>query len=112
MQKDVKHWTITRLTSLPLIPLFFYFLAEGENLTTRVRMQFISWLQSPVATVAAMIFIVCAFWHARLGMEEIIIDYVPAKNAQKLSLMANKLFFLVLGVACLYAVYEISFSKI
>ena len=112
MQKDVKHWTITRLTSLPLIPLFFYFLAEGENLTTRVRMQFISWLQSPAATGAALVFIICAFWHARLGMEEIIIDYVPAKNAQKLSLIANKLIFFVLGAACLYAVCAISFSKI
>jgi len=112
MQKDIKHWTITRLTSLPLAVLFFYFLAQGEYLTTRVRMEFISWLQEPVATGAALIFIVCAFWHARLGMEEIIIDYVPSKNPQIASLWINKIFFFVLGVACLYAVCDISFSKV
>jgi succinate dehydrogenase / fumarate reductase membrane anchor subunit len=112
MQKDIKHWTITRLTSLPLALLFFYFLAQKEYLTTRVRMEFISWLQAPVATGAALIFIICAFWHARLGMEEIIIDYVPSKNTQTLSLWINKIIFFVLGVACLYAVCEISFRKI
>jgi succinate dehydrogenase hydrophobic membrane anchor protein len=112
MQENTKHWLITRLTSLPLAVLFFYFITQGEYLTTRVRMQFISWVQEPVTTGALLLFIVCAFWHAWLGMEEIIIDYVPSKNAQGLSLWINKIFFFVLGVACLYAVCAISFRKI
>lgn len=112
MQKDIKHWTITRLTSLPLIPLFIYFIAQSEYIITKSRMQFISWVKEPLTTGALLLFIVCAFWHTRLGMEEIIIDYVPSKTVQTLSLQLNKLFFLVLGAACLYAVWEISFRNI
>jgi len=111
MQSNTKHWLVTRLTSLPLAVLFFYFITQGEYLNTRVRMEFISWLQKPFVTGAALVFIICAFWHAKLGMEEIIIDYVPSKNTQALTLFVNKLVFLVLGVACLYAVYAISFGK-
>ena len=111
MQKDIKHWTVTRLTSLPLIPLFIYFIAQSEYIITKSRPVFITWVKEPVATIALLLFIVCAFWHARLGMEEIIIDYVPSKNLQALSLWVNKLFFLVLGVACLYAVLKINLGN-
>jgi succinate dehydrogenase / fumarate reductase membrane anchor subunit len=111
MQSNSKHWMVTRLTSLPLAVLFIYFITQGEYLTTRVRMEFISWLQKPLVTSAALVFIVCAFWHAMLGMEEVIIDYVPAKETQRLSLWLNKIIFFALGVACVYAVYAISFGK-
>lgn len=110
--KDTKHWLITRITSLPLAVLFIYFITQGEYLTTRVRMEFISWLQKPMVTGAAIIFIICAFWHAALGIEEIIIDYVPSKKTQTTTLWLNKIVFLILGVACLYAVCEISFRNI
>jgi len=112
MQGNTKHWLVTRLTSLPLAVLFIYFITQGEYLTTRVRMEFISWLQKPFVTGAALIFVICAFWHGKLGMDEIIIDYVPSKKTQAFSLFLNKIIFLVLGVACLYAVYAISFSKV
>jgi succinate dehydrogenase / fumarate reductase membrane anchor subunit len=110
MQKDVKHWSVMRLTSLPLIPLFIYFVAEGEHIATRSRMELISWIKQPEATGALLLFIVCGFWHAKLGMEEIIIDYIPSKGAQALTLRLSGLFFLVLGAACLYAVLAISFG--
>jgi succinate dehydrogenase / fumarate reductase membrane anchor subunit len=112
MQKDVKHWTIARLTSLPLVPLFLYFVSQGEYLTTRSRMEFISWVKEPITTGALLLFIICAFWHACLGMEEVILDYVPSKNLQALTLLINKLFFFALGAACIYAVLAISFRKI
>ena len=111
MQKDIKHWSVTRLTSLPLVPLFLYFIAQGEYLTTRSRMELISWVKQPLATGALLLFIICAFWHARLGMEEIIIDYIPSKNVQALTLLVNKFFFIILGAACVYAVLAISFGK-
>jgi succinate dehydrogenase / fumarate reductase membrane anchor subunit len=111
MQKNSTHWLITRLTTLPLAALFIYFITQAQYLTTRVRMEFIGWLQKPFVTGAVLVFILCAFWHAKLGMEEVIIDYVPSKNAQALSLLVNKLVFLILGAFCLYATYAISYGK-
>ena len=111
MQENVKHWSMTRLTSLPLVPLFIYFIAQSEFITTKSRAVLISWVKEPVATGCLLLFIVCAFWHARLGMEEIIIDYIPLKNLQALTLWVNKLFFFVLGTACFYAVLKISFGN-
>ncbi len=111
MQQNVKHWTMTRLTSIPLAVLFFYFVGQSEYITTKSRPVFITWVKEPMVTGALLLFIICGFWHALLGMEEIIIDYVPSKNTQALCLWVNKLFFLVLGAACFYAVLKISFGN-
>ena len=111
MQKDIKHWSIMRLAAMPLVPLFIYFVGQSEFITTKSRPVFITWVKEPLTTAALLLFIACAFCHARLGMEEIIIDYVPSKNAQALSLWINKLFFFALGAACVYAVLAISFGK-
>lgn len=102
-----KHWLWTRLFSLPLIPLAFYFLCHIEHLTARTREDFISWLQQPAAALAMGLFILCSFFHACLGMEDIIEDYISSATLKKLALCVNKLFFLLLGAASLYALVSI-----
>jgi succinate dehydrogenase / fumarate reductase membrane anchor subunit len=111
MEKNVRHWSVTRLTSLPLIPLFFYFVSEAEYITTKSRMELVGWMHQPAVAASLLLFIACGFWHAKLGMEEIIIDYGPAQKMQSLCLSLNKFFFLILGAACAYAVLAISFGE-
>lgn len=105
------HWLLLRAMSLPLIPLAFYFLTQAEYMTTRSRMEFLAWAGQPVTAAALFVFVVCAFYHAMLGMEEIIIDYIPAKNQKALALLLNKVFFAATGLISLYAVLVIKFGK-
>ena len=107
---SIKHWSLTRLTSMPLAVLFLYFVAQAEHVASKSRMEIISWIKQPFTTTAIIIFVVCGFWHAQLGMEEIIIDYVPAEKTQKLLLLLNKIFFFALCAACLYAAVAIKFG--
>lgn len=108
---SIKHWKLTRILSLPLVLASFYFLAHIDYVTTRSHMQLVSWIKTPAAGFALVVFTVCGFWHAQLGMDEIIIDYVPAR-LQKLSLLAAKAFFGVLGAASLYAIFAIRFGNL
>ena len=107
----VKHWRALRTLSLPLIPLSFYFLLHVDALTTSSRMGFIAWAGEPVAAFALIVFIICAFYHACLGMEEIMLDYIQPEGAKVAALLANKMFFAGLGIASLYAVLAISFGS-
>ena len=75
------------------------------------RMEFISWLKQPFTTFAVVLFIVCSFYHACLGVDEIVEDYVSAKSLRVLSLGLNRMFFFGLGAAALYATLAISFGK-
>ncbi|MCK4946400.1 MAG: succinate dehydrogenase, hydrophobic membrane anchor protein [Alphaproteobacteria bacterium] len=108
----VGHWSKLRIAAIPMVPLFIYFLTQIDHLTTRNRAAFVEWLQEPVPAIAVILFIVCAFFHGSLGVEEIIIDYVPNEKYKIISLIVNKMFFLGLGFASIYAVLAISFGKI
>ncbi len=108
----VEHWSKLRIAAIPMVPLFIYFLTQIDHLTTRNRAAFVEWLQEPVPAIAVILFIVCAFFHGSLGVEEIIIDYVPNEKYKIISLIVNKMFFLGLGFASIYAVLAISFGKI
>jgi len=110
MKTGTKHWLMVRLTSLPLVFLFFYFISQVEYLTTRSRMEFISWVKQPGATISILLFIICGFYHACLGVDEIIEDYVSTKVRRIPSLLANRIFFLGLGIAAVYATLAISFG--
>lgn len=107
----MKHWLLLRASSLPLIPLLFYFLTQVDSLTTTSRMGFIAWMAQPATAAALVVFIFCSFFHACLGLEEIIEDYIPAPAGKRAAKAANKIFFLVLGIACLYAVLAIHLGK-
>jgi len=111
MQNDVKHWKLTRLLSLPLIPLFLYFVTQAQFIITPSRDIFLTWVRQPSASIALALFIVCGFWHAALGLDEIIIDYVPDSNTQKGFAFLLKAALFALGAACLYAIYAISSGK-
>ncbi|MBU6474417.1 MAG: succinate dehydrogenase, hydrophobic membrane anchor protein [Alphaproteobacteria bacterium] len=111
MKPNVKHWTLQRLTAVPLVFLFFYFIWQGGFIATKSREVFVGWVKEPLTAGALALFIVCGFWHASFGVGEIIIDYVPSPRAQKAALLLSKLFFLLLGLACLYAVLAIKTGK-
>ncbi len=110
MKSCTKHWLVIRLTSLPLVPLFFYFLLNMQELATKDRMEFIDWVQQPVTAGALGLFVICAFYHACLGMEEIIVDYVSEQKLQFSALLMSKAFFSLLGLVSLYTLQSIYFG--
>lgn len=105
-----KHWWMMRIAAVPMIPLFIYFLTQINHLCARDRAEFANWVAQPATSVALIVFILCSFYHACFGVEEIIIDYVPSQGQKAVALLLNKMFFFGLGVASLYAVLAISFG--
>lgn len=111
MKTSTKHWSLLRLASLPLIPLTFYFLAQAGYLATKSHMVFISWVKQPETAAAIAVFILCSFYHACLGMDEMIEDYVSSRALKAAALLANKIFFIALGAVSLYAALTIYTGK-
>lgn len=98
MQKAAKHWLVLRFTSLPLVPLFAYFV-YAHSAFTRSHAEFIAWLKAPLPAAAVAVFLACAFYHAALGMQEIFEDYLPKKSQRDAALLINNLLFVVIAIA-------------
>lgn len=101
------HWWMQRVTAVALIPMSFwmiYFL--GLSLTAPYQ-QTIDWLASPVNSVCIVGWIIAVFYHAALGLQVVIEDYIAAEGPKIISIWVTNLAFLFLAIAALLAVFRI-----
>ncbi|MGZ4980804.1 MAG: succinate dehydrogenase, hydrophobic membrane anchor protein [Methylobacter sp.] len=101
------HWWMQRITAVALVPLSFWLIKFlGLSLTAPYQ-QTVDWLTSPVNTICIMAWIIAVFYHAALGLQVVIEDYVAAEGPKIISIWAVNLAFLFLAMAALLAVFRI-----
>jgi succinate dehydrogenase / fumarate reductase membrane anchor subunit len=107
MGKGATHWLVQRFTAIAIIPLTFWFIyALIESVSTSYE-EMLNWLQQPLILTLLIAGIVGIFWHARLGIQVIIEDYVHGKVTQKLALTLMNVVILSLVAICLVSIVVI-----
>ncbi len=99
----VSHWITQRLTAIALAPLSLWFVISVLSvLGSPDPFRVADWLASPWHALCMTLFLVAAFWHARLGLQVVIEDYVHAPWLKYPLLVSNTLFcFLATGMGLL-----------
>jgi succinate dehydrogenase / fumarate reductase membrane anchor subunit len=82
----VSHWWLQRLTAIALIPLGIWFVASVVCLAGADHAAITQWLSAPFTLGALSLTLIAAFYHAVLGLQVVIEDYVHTK-ATKLTLI-------------------------
>ncbi len=75
-KQGTHHWWQQRLTALALIPLSLWFISSLLMMTTMDHATVIQWIRSPLTTVLLILFIIALFYHAQLGVQVVIEDYI------------------------------------
>jgi succinate dehydrogenase / fumarate reductase membrane anchor subunit len=101
------HWWLQRVTAVALVPLSFWLIKFLRLSLTAPYQQTVDWLASPVNTVCIIAWIVAVFYHAALGLQVVIEDYVAPEGVKIASTWAVNLAFLFLAMAALLAVFRI-----
>jgi succinate dehydrogenase / fumarate reductase membrane anchor subunit len=70
-----------------------------------------AWLASPVAATLMILLVISTFYHARLGVQVVIEDYVHHEGAKLAALAALTLVVIALAVACIVAVLKVSIGS-
>lgn len=104
------HWWMQRVTALALLPLTLWFMASVVMLAGKPHQAVVDWLNCPISAVLMILFLFAAFYHASLGVQVVIEDYVARKCTRTALILAAKFFCIALGTACIYAVLRISFG--
>ena len=100
----VEHWWLQRLTAVALVPLTLWFVIAiirlaGADIET-VR----DWIGSPLPAILLVLFLLATFWHASLGLQVVIEDYVHTELAKLGLLVVVRLACFALAVAGIFAV--------
>ena len=96
-----------RTTALALIPLALFLIALIVALSGADYETARQYLGNPVVTFLVVLTVVSAMLHMRIGMYEVIEDYVHGRFFHVLTLAANILFCAGVGLVSIYAALKI-----
>jgi len=100
------HWWMQRVSAVALIPLSFWLIIFLDLSLTAPFQETLAWLTTPVNTVCITAWIIAVFYHAALGLQVVIEDYIAAEGVKIVAVWAVNLSFLLLGLAALIAVFR------
>ena len=109
-KEGVSHWWMQRLTALALVPLSLWFVASLVFLTDTDYATAKLWLKSPVTLGLMALFIAALFYHAVLGVQVVIEDYVSRHGLRTASIVLVQFAGFVLAVAAIVSLLVIAFG--
>ena len=104
------HWLLQRITALLLIPLSYWLIVLLKLISTAPYQTTVDWITSPLNALALSSWIAAVFYHAALGLQVVIEDYVPQQPIQTLSIRAINIAFGILAFIALAALFNTFFA--
>lgn len=109
-RSGVHHWWLQRVTAAANLLLFVWFVASLLSLPALDHASVRAWIEQPLVAVPLLLLIVSSFWHARLGVQVMIEDYVRAEGTKLLAILILNLFLLGTGALAAFSVLKIAFG--
>ncbi len=99
-----------RVTSIALVPLSIGFVSLILTLIGKDYTAARAELGQPIPAILMLLFLLAGLFHMKLGMQSIIDDYVHTALWKETAMIANLFFSIVIGIACVFAVFKLSFT--
>ncbi len=106
----VHHWYAERVTSIALVPLTLWFIYAVLAHVGATQPVVAAWIGRPWNTVLLLALIVTTFHHMQLGLQVVYEDYIDAKWAMNIAILATKGLCFLLGLAASVAVLRLAFA--
>lgn len=102
------HYWVQRTSALALIPLVIWMCFSIAFLPEASYSTVVTWLQSPFNGIITLLFVILSFYHAQLGLQTIIEDYVSSHSKRLAGVLFIKFLSYFLMAAGVYAVIKIT----
>ena len=104
----VHHWRVQRISAIALGPLALWFVFSMSSMYGAGYAEFVEWLSLPWVPVLLTLFFGCAFYHASLGLQVVVEDYVHDELFRNAALIGIKLLLLLLAVSTIVSVLSVA----
>ena len=104
----VGHFWRQRVTAVILIPLAVWFGISVLGLVGAREAAVLIFLSNPLNAVLMGAFMLVSLYHMALGLNEVILDYVPHEGFKLLLKITNYSFAFAVALACVFALLRIA----
>jgi len=105
------HFWHQRLTAIALIPLVIWFCFSLASLSSLDYASLQAWLSSPVSAVLMISALIAVFYHAALGLQVVLEDYVSDRAIRTAGIIAVNLLCVLLAVTGIFSVLKIAIGS-
>ena len=105
----VQHWRWQRISALMLFVIMVYLVFAVSRLSTFDYGQALTFVASPINALGLGSLVVVGFFHASLGLEVVIEDYVPLNKGRKALIYMSKAAILFVAVSSLWSLVVTAF---
>jgi len=109
-KEGVEHWWLQRVTAVALVPLTLWFVIAVVRLSSADIDTVRDWVGRPLPAILLVLLLIATFWHASLGLQVVIEDYVHTDLAKLGLLIVMRLACFALAVAGVIAVLGMAFG--
>ena len=105
---SVQRWWYQRLSAVALLPLSLWFIYDVVMLDSLDYTVVRAWLASPTTAILFILLAPTLFYHAVIGMEEIIEDYVADARRKTLAVTLARAVAALCALASILAVLAVT----
>ncbi|MCB2055117.1 MAG: succinate dehydrogenase, hydrophobic membrane anchor protein [Geminicoccaceae bacterium] len=107
-REGVGHWKLQRLTAIANAILILWFIVTAIGMAGEDYLAWRAWFAHPLAAAMMLLLVVSTFWHARLGVQVVIEDYVHHEGVKVAALTATTLVIFALGTVCVVSILKLA----
>jgi len=104
------HWWSQRVSAVGLVLLAPWFLLSLIALGDLSYANVIAWVAAPLNTVLLSLLVLTVTYHAQLGLQVVVEDYVAHKGARMLVMLVINFGLVLLGLLGVFSVLRIAFA--
>lgn len=106
-KEGVHHWWAQRLTAIALVPLSLWFIYSLVAISGADYNAAVSWLSQSLNAVLMLLFLFSLYYHAALGVQVVIEDYIDSEWQKIACLILVKFLVWLAGVSAVISVLKI-----
>jgi succinate dehydrogenase / fumarate reductase membrane anchor subunit len=107
-KEGVEHWLLQRVTAVALAPLVLWFVIALIGLVGADLDTVQEWVGRPLPAICLVLLLIATFYHASLGLQVVIEDYVHGELSRLGLVIVVRLACVTLAVAGIVAVLTLA----
>jgi succinate dehydrogenase / fumarate reductase membrane anchor subunit len=109
-KEGVEHWWGQRISAIALIPLCLWFVAAIIGLVGADLEAVQNWVARPLPAILLLLVVIAVFYHAALGLQVVIEDYVHTELAKLGLVIVVRLLCFGFAVAGTFSVLSLALA--